>query len=199
MSSVENLGEKRKPGKRCGFSTTDSDLLAPVHFESSKLKRNDNSSFGAETINNVQSLDVGIVVQAMAGEILYGRMPNLVERLHARINEIEIQVNMIKMKLYTDAKDFVDRVKSIKSTMTVSKRRRSDIVVVQDLQSGGELAEIIHICGQTNPLDVGTKQTKLNAPRMQIFLKMITQGTFIPDTTGNNDADRNCYCIFCRL
>jgi hypothetical protein len=111
----------------------------------------------------------------------------------------------------TDAKDSVERIYSLKDSLTVSKRRRVDVSDMQEMLYFSDVSEFRHICGSTNPMDCLTKkygkygQSKLKACYKR-FLEIIYEGKYVADITAverqSNLAAkkiRYCGCDFCRF
>jgi hypothetical protein len=190
-----------------GYGSAASDVFAPLDVVSRKVRRKGSSSFDVEFLTLVETADMAYVIGLLHEELQYGIRPSLVQRALLRLDGFSVANTKTKIKLDTDAKDSVERIYSLKTSLSVSKRRRIDIADMQEMLEFADITEFRHICGSTNPLDVGTKKVIRSKASYQRFLGMIYKGRYTPDLTeihsGAHAAQqrgvRICSCYYCTM
>jgi len=209
-ASVANRHDEASQGARIiGVMSKHSTKICCVDCSSRKVRRVNSSSFDSELLTLVEALDVGIVIGLLLEELCHGTRPSLTDKILLECDGIQLDRESCKstLVLHTDSKDSVERIYSLKSTGDVSKRRRIDISDVQETLVHKDLAEVQHICGSTNPLDVLTKRygtgglSKMKAT-YQRFLSILYDGQYIADLTsiGSSKEKKNvrvCRCEWC--
>jgi len=172
----------------CGL-TEGSFAFAPVEFVSKRVRRKGSSSFDVETLMFVETVDMALIIAILAEEHEHGVRPGFSKRLQLASAGIKYVRHPTRIVLDTDAKDLVTRVKSLKTSLDVSKRRRLDIADVQECLTEGDIHEIRHIRGPTNPVDIGTKNITQARESHKRYLQAVYAGTYIPDLTNVDDRE----------
>jgi hypothetical protein len=179
-------------GARCiGLSTTGSDQFAPIEFVSRKVRRRGSSSFDVEMLTLIEASDMLMVIRLLLEELLYGARPSLMHRLLFEVEGLHVPRPPVNYVVDCDAKDCIERIYSVKDSLTISKRRRMDVTDAQDLLIFNDVTEFRHVHGPTNPLDVGTKKygrygISHEKASFQRYLAMLYRGEYIPDLTAVN-------------
>jgi hypothetical protein len=89
----------------------------------------------------------------------------------------------------TDAKDSVERLYSLKDSLTVSKRRRIDISDLQEMLKFADVSEYRHVRGISNPMDCMTKKygkfgISKEKSSYQRLMDLIYGGRYVADLTA---------------
>ena len=94
------------------------------------------------------------------------------------------ETDTVQIEGHTDARDLVDATDSQVYPHGFTKRRKTDIFDIQDLQELGKAKRLMKIWGPTNPADAGTKKQSWETHPFR-RLRNITEGWYTPDqTTG---------------
>jgi hypothetical protein len=149
------------------------------------------------------------VVGLLHEELEYSVRPSLAKRVLMEIEGYKLPEKDTKTTIVidTDAKDSVERIYSLKSSLDLSKRRRIDVADCQEMLEYADIAEYRHICGATNPMDVLTKKygrlgiSKEKAAYRR-FLQLAYSGKYVADLTAVersmvNKNVRWCHCFYC--
>ena len=186
------LEAPRAQGARAiGLSSTNKDIFCPIDVSSRKIRRVSSSSFDAEMLILVELADMLCVIRLLLEELQYGIRPSLIQRILAEVEGWVIERPPILCFADTDAKDCVERIYSVKDSITISKRRRVDVSDCQDLVSSSDITAFRHVMGSTNPLDCITKRYGFKGiaylkASYQRFLQMLYHGIYVPDLTCSN-------------
>ncbi len=192
-SLAGRVDESSQGGRAIGLTVSGSDVFAPVDVSSRRVRRRGSSSFDVEMLVLVETADTCIVVGLLVEELLYGVRPSLAHRMFLEIEGYRIKDKRTKCTIDTDARDAVERIYSLKDSLTVSKRRRTDIADCQELLVFSDVTEFRHIHGATNAMDCLTKKygryglSKAKAA-YQRFLDLLYSGKYDADLTS---VDRN--------
>ncbi len=192
-SLAGRVDESSQGGRAIGLTVSGSDVFAPVDVSSRRVRRRGSSSFDVEMLVLVETADTCIVVGLLVEELLYGVRPSLAHRMFLEIEGYRIKEKRTKCTIDTDARDAVERIYSLKDSLTVSKRRRTDIADCQELLVFSDVTEFRHIHGATNAMDCLTKKygryglSKAKAA-YQRFLDLLYSGKYDADLTS---VDRN--------
>lgn len=172
-----------------GLMTNESNQICPVEFVSKRIRRKGSSSFDVETLMAVETTDMCMVVALMVEEHESSVRPGMAQRLEMRLNGFEFQPQKVGIIQDVDAKDLVSRVKSLKRSLDVSKRRRIDIADLQEGLQENDLTDLRHIRGPTNPLDIGTKIIPHSSQQHRRYLDLVYHGRYEPDLTNAVQKD----------
>jgi hypothetical protein len=188
-ASLAGRDDESSQGARAiGLTSSQSDLFAPCDVSSRKVRRRSSSSFDAEMLTLVDCADMLCVIRLLYEELAFGTRPSLMHRILMEVEGVAVDRPKVRCVIDCDARDCIERVYSIKDSITISKRRRIDVTDCQDLLVHLDIEEFRHVAGSTNPLDCGTKKygrfgiSMAKAP-YQRFLQLLYQGIYIPDIT----------------
>jgi hypothetical protein len=189
-SLAGRIDESSQGARAIGLSSTHSDVFAPVEVVSRKVRRRGSSSFDVEMLTLIECCDMTMIVRLLFEELRFGTRPSLMHRILFEVEGIAVERPSIRCVIDCDAKDCIERIYSIKDSITISKRRRVDVSDAQDLLVFRDISEFRHVAGSTNPLDVGTKKyggkggiSRDKAP-YQRLLQLLYHGSYIPDLTA---------------
>ncbi len=188
-SLAGRIDESSQGARALGLTTLGTDLFSPVDVVSRKVRRKGSSSFDVEMLTVVDASDMAMVIKLLVEELLFGIRPSLAQRIYLELEGINIHQPKISVVIDTDAKDAVERIYSLKDSLTISKRRRVDVSDCQELIVFGDVTEYRHISGSTNPLDCGTKKygrfglSKDKASWLR-FMDLLYSGRYVPDLTA---------------
>ena len=180
-----------------GDHHSDADLFGLLYWRMGLTRRASNSSYDGESNTFIEGMDVSLAIQELVDEFEHGVKPTLWQRhtMHDNHELNETDPETVQIEGHTDARDLVDATDSAVYPHGFTKRRKTDIFDVQDLQAMGKAKRLQKIFGLTNPADAGTKkQSWESAPFHR--LRSMCQGFYSADkryasTKQEANANRN--------
>ena len=174
LSSHE--GERTQGGRCVGLTWGSGCDFAPVEWKSGKIRRVASSSFDAETLENLETIDAGLTIGMILEETRRGPRPSMVLRKWLAQEESGWKHIPTQVHLLTDSNGFVTKVRNVKDDIQISRRRKVDIADVKELVAMDYLCPPMHVPGDLNPLDILTKDVSEATERYQAFLDMVYAG-----------------------
>ena len=158
-------------------------------------RRASNSSYDGESNTFIEGMDVSLAIQELVDEFEHGVKPTLWQRHTMRETHYSVDQETVQIEGHTDAKDLVDATDSAVYPHGFTKRRKTDIFDVQDLQAMGKAKRLQKIFGLTNPADAGTKKQSWESTPFQ-RLRNMCAGFYSADkryaaTKQEANANRN--------
>jgi hypothetical protein len=188
-SLAGRVDQSSQGARAIGLTTRGTDSFAPVDVSSRKVRRRGSSSFDVELLTLVDCADMALIVGLVVEELRYGIRPSLAQRIYLEVEGLRVLDTKTKITIDTDAKDSVERIYSLKDSLGVSKRRRTDISDMQELLVYLDITEFRHVHGGTNPMDCLTKKygrfglSKNKASYLR-FLELLYSGIYVADVTA---------------
>jgi len=158
--------------------------MAVVDVRSVKLKRVTHSSFDAETVNAIDTIDVALGVVELIHEWQNGVCPGRVEVMQnwLQTHEWPEEKDPVPIEMHTDCRDLVDNVESLSMKTTLTKRRRIDVADLKEMRMRGQLRRLLHLSGKHIPTDALTKQKVFTKQTMVRLVELFKTGYYEPIT-----------------
>ena len=182
--SIIGIQEASQPGTPGKF--------AVLSFSCVGIKRVCHSSFDIEATAVVFTLDLIQNYRILIGEYSIGPCPHRQESVLRKA----WSEKLCSAELHSDAMSLVKVVKS-NTSHSLSRRRSLDVEDIRQALAERAISGILHILGETNPADVGTKVASKCRRGMQAFLALIA-GWYEPRTTELQSFDEQInYILEC--
>ena len=150
---------------------------AIIYFSSNGISRVCHASFDMEAVAGVAALDVSLNLRICVGEGLGGICPSF----RSKKEREEWESNLPNLEMHSDAMSFVRVIRS-GTTHTLNRRRASDVEDMRQQLKARSLSCILHVRGESNPVDCGTKQMSKCQESIRILTDMMTTSIYTPVT-----------------
>jgi hypothetical protein len=153
-----------------------------VSIRSGLGRRVAGSSFDGECVCLCEGLDVSINVSLVLEEMEYGLTPSLgdVKLLkRAGIQAAFSLEGLVEICCWTDSADTVAASKSLIVPKDIGKRRKSDVMGIQELIEMGWVDQLRFIPGPINPMDAGTKKMTMETETMMAMRQLMGHGVLV--------------------
>ena len=189
----KDVWSKAYGGKYIGITAKNPALgeegqIAFIECKSAPLSRVTHSSFDAETVAAIETLDLALSVQAVVDELVNGIKPKRSLRLEQNATTW-VAAPQTKVRLYSDSKSLCDRVASQQLEAGMSKRRKQDIADLQEAAREGEMDLPVHLEGKKNPVDAGTKPARCTEVTQNLLKELLSTGTLSAAVSERSKAD----------
>ena len=164
------------PGKR-GEATD----FSCVDVRSGRVRRVVHSSFDGETVVAVEIVDTMLSLQMLLDELRRGPYLNLLQRKILVIEGQEPEPEILtRGELHTDCNSLVTRTNSLKVDPNMTKRRKLDVADIKEVIQEGFVDPLVHINGDFNPANAGTKKISWYHVTMRRLVALVTDCYYEP-------------------